>query len=104
MTDGYLGIDVGTQGLSVIFTDTALKILATAEGSYDMVPGLGAECFEQHPADWEAALAAAMAALRQKLDAAGIIMQVISVFWASIGRVRNATKSRSGEVVRKMRL
>ena len=79
MTDGYLGIDVGTQGLSVIFTDTALKILATAEGSYDMVPGLGAECFEQQPADWEAALAAAMAALRRKLDVQGIAMQVRAI-------------------------
>ena len=79
MTDGYLGIDVGTQGLSVIFTDTALKILATAEGSYAMVPGLGAECFEQQPADWEAALAAAMAALRRKLDVQGIAMQVRAI-------------------------
>ena len=43
MTDGYLGIDVGTQGLSVIFADVGLKILAAGEGSYDMVPGLGAE-------------------------------------------------------------
>ncbi len=79
MTDGYLGIDVGTQGLSVIFTDVGLKILATGEGSYDMVPGLGAECFEQHPADWEAALVAAMAALREKLAAVGITMQVRAI-------------------------
>jgi sugar (pentulose or hexulose) kinase len=79
MTDGYLGIDVGTQGLSVIFTDTDLKILATGEGSYEMVPGLGAECFEQQPADWEAAVAGAMAALRQKLAAEGIEIQVRAI-------------------------
>ena len=79
MTEGYLGIDVGTQGLSVIFTDVDLKILATGEGSYGMVAGLGAECFEQHPTDWEAALAAAMAALRRKLDLAGITMQVKAI-------------------------
>ena len=28
---GYLGIDLGTQGVSVIFTDEALTILATGE-------------------------------------------------------------------------
>jgi sugar (pentulose or hexulose) kinase len=79
MTGGYLGIDLGTQGLSVIFTDTDLKILATGEGSYEMVPGLGAECFEQQPADWEVALAAAMAALRKKLAAVGITLQVRAI-------------------------
>ena len=51
---GYLGIDAGTQGLSVIFTDDDLRILATGEGGYDMLPGLGPECSEQTPADWEA--------------------------------------------------
>ena len=45
-TQGYLGIDIGTQGLSVIFTDAKLKILATGEAGYDMVPGLGSECYE----------------------------------------------------------
>ena len=79
MTEGYLGIDVGTQGLSVIFTDTDLKILATGEGSYQMVPGLGAECFEQQPADWEVALATAMVALRKKLAAEGIAMHVRAI-------------------------
>ena len=39
-TNGFLGIDIGTQGLSVIFTDTELKILASGEGDYDMVSGL----------------------------------------------------------------
>ena len=53
---GYLGIDVGTQGLSVVFTTEDLKVVATGEGSYDMAPGLGEGCYEQLPADWEAAL------------------------------------------------
>ena len=44
-TNGFLGIDIGTQGLSVIFTDTELKILASGEGSYDMVPGLDTDCY-----------------------------------------------------------
>ena len=69
---GYLGIDAGTQGLSVIFTDDAMRILATGEGAYDMVPGLGPECYEQQPGDWERALGVAMADLRKKLAAAKI--------------------------------
>ena len=76
---GYLGIDAGTQGLSVIFTDEALKILAHGEGSYDMVPGLAAECYEQQPGDWEHALATAMADLRRKLAASGVEMAVQAI-------------------------
>ena len=64
---GYLGIDCGTQGLSVIFADESLSVLGVGEGSYDMVAGLGAECYEQDPNDWIAALDSAMADLRQKL-------------------------------------
>ena len=59
---GFLGIDAGTQGLSVIFSDATTRILAQGEGAYRMVPGLAAECYEQSPGDWEAALATAMAA------------------------------------------
>ena len=42
---GYLGIDAGTQGLSVIFTDDSLKILAHGEGVYRMVPDLDEPAF-----------------------------------------------------------
>ena len=52
-TQGYFGIDVGTQGLSVIFTDEDLRIRGTGAGSYEMVPGLEAGAYEQRPADWE---------------------------------------------------
>jgi sugar (pentulose or hexulose) kinase len=76
---GYLGIDAGTQGLSVIFTDTDLRILAHGEGRYDMLPGLAPECYEQEPAHWERALAAAMGKLRERLAAAGIGMDVRSI-------------------------
>ena len=38
-TRGYLGIDAGTQGLSVIFTDEAMNILAHGEGGYAMFVG-----------------------------------------------------------------
>ena len=76
---GYLGIDAGTQGLSVIFTDATTRILAQGEGAYRMVPGLAAECYEQSPGDWEAALATAMAALRKHLADAGIVMDVRAI-------------------------
>lgn len=78
-TQGYLGIDVGTQGLSVIFTDVDLHILGAGEGHYEMVPGLAATCFEQNPADWEGALAVAMADLRRKLASRSIEMQVRAI-------------------------
>ena len=78
-TQGYLGIDVGTQGLSVIFTDADLKIISSGEANYDMLPGLGPECFEQQPADWEAALTTAMADLRRKLAALQVEMEVLAI-------------------------
>jgi sugar (pentulose or hexulose) kinase len=78
-TRGYLGIDAGTQGLSVIFTDEALTILGHGEGGYAMVPGLTAECYEQEPADWERALVTAMADLRKKLAASGVEMDVQAI-------------------------
>lgn len=65
---GYIGIDAGTQGLSVIFTDEALNVLATGEGSYEMVPGMEEGCYEQDPADWDSALVHAMAELRSELN------------------------------------
>jgi sugar (pentulose or hexulose) kinase len=76
---GYLGIDAGTQGLSVIFTDDDLKIIATGEGSYDMVPGLEPGCYEQSPGDWERAIATAMADLRKKLAALSVEMDVRAI-------------------------
>jgi sugar (pentulose or hexulose) kinase len=79
MKQGYLGIDVGTQGLSVIFTDDTMRILSAGEGAYAMVPGLAPECQEQRPADWERALAEAMADLRRKLAALGVEMDVRAI-------------------------
>jgi sugar (pentulose or hexulose) kinase len=68
-TRGYLGIDAGTQGLSVIFTDESLAVIAVGEGSYEMVPGLDDGCYEQNPNDWTVALQSAMNELRSKLSA-----------------------------------
>jgi sugar (pentulose or hexulose) kinase len=76
---GYLGIDIGTQGLSVIFTDRDLRILAQGEGGYDMVAGLAPECFEQRPEDWEAALVAAVVEVRRKLAVAGVEPEVRAI-------------------------
>ena len=65
---GFLGIDAGTQGLSVIFTNENLDVIATGDGGYEMMPGLDEGCYEQIPADWDAALSTAMSDLRKKLD------------------------------------
>ncbi len=78
-TSGYLGIDAGTQGLSVIFTDRDLHVLAVGEGSYDMVPGLPAECYEQQPPEWIAALEQAMRQLRRNLPAEHAEFQVLAI-------------------------
>jgi sugar (pentulose or hexulose) kinase len=66
-TKGYLGIDAGTQGLSVIFTNENLDVIGTGDGGYDMIPGLEDGCYEQVPGDWDAALVAAMSDLRSKI-------------------------------------
>ncbi len=76
---GFLGIDAGTQGLSVVFTDSKLNVLAIGEGSYDMLPGLADGCYEQSPADWEQALAEAMRELHQKLATENIEPLVQSI-------------------------
>lgn len=75
-TKGYIGIDAGTQGLSVIFTDEALNVLATGEGEYDMVPGLDEGCYEQLPSDWDAALKSAMEQLHSNI---GDEMEVLAI-------------------------
>ena len=89
MTKGYLGIDVGTQGLSVVFTDENLSVLAVGEAGYEMVPGLPDGCYEQSPADWEAALRDAMNSLRQSLgtDHDGLDVQCIGLSGQMHGEV-----------------
>ena len=78
-TTGYLGIDAGTQGLSVIFTDQDLNVLATGDGHYGMIAGLDEGCYEQSTTDWESALEQAMADLRDKLAAAEVEMDVQAI-------------------------
>lgn len=67
-TEGFLGIDNGTQGLSVVFCGaTDLKVLAKGEASYDFIGGLETGCYEQRCADWDAALEVAIANARTAL-------------------------------------
>lgn len=65
---GYLGIDNGTQGLSVIFTDEALTVLDTGEGKYDFIPNNQTGYYEQRCVDWDMALQHAMEEMRRKLS------------------------------------
>lgn len=59
----YLGIDLGTSGLRALLIDAAGKPIASAEGHYHVShPHNGWS--EQDPADWVAALDAAMAELK----------------------------------------
>lgn len=78
-TKGYWGIDLGTQGLSIIFTDQSMQVIETGEGDYDMVPGLDEGCYEQNPMDWEKAVAAAATDLKNKLASRGITMEVLGI-------------------------
>ena len=87
MAKGFLGIDAGTQGLSVVFTDEQLQVLGTGDGGYEMVPGLDEGCYEQRPEDWESALSAAMADLRAKLDGQEIEVLGIGVSGQMHGEV-----------------
>ena len=81
-TAGYIGIDAGTQGLSVVFTDETMNVLATGTSDYEMVPDLASGCYEQQPEDWEKALRSALQAMRSavpnNLDAIDVLAIGIS--------------------------
>jgi sugar (pentulose or hexulose) kinase len=79
MGSGYLGIDAGTQGLSVVYVDDRGKLVASGESRYLMVPGLAEGCYEQRPQDWETALKSAMQNLRAGLQTQGIKFDVGAV-------------------------
>jgi sugar (pentulose or hexulose) kinase len=72
----YLGIDAGTQGLSLVLTDEQLNVAATAEAAYDMLADRGEGCYEQNPLDWRSALGQAMDKLRQQQ---GDDLQVLAI-------------------------
>ncbi|MEO1497340.1 MAG: FGGY family carbohydrate kinase [Planctomycetota bacterium] len=68
----FVGIDLGTQGLSVVLTEHDLTVVAAGEGGYGMVGGLGDGCYEQRAEDWESALAEAVASIAGPLAAGEI--------------------------------
>lgn len=78
-TVGFLGIDAGTQGLSILLTDADLNILASGDATYEMHPGLAEGFYEQHPADWERAIAEAMAQLRNELPADAREIDILAI-------------------------
>ena len=84
---GYLGIDNGTHGLSVIFTDEDLNVLATGEGSYGFVDDLESGCFEQRCEDWDNALSTAMESVHQQMAPAKIQVVAIGISGQMHGEV-----------------
>ena len=57
MKGAFLGIDNGTQGLSVLLTrEDNLEVIASGEATYGYVPDLSSGCYEQYATDWEVAL------------------------------------------------
>ncbi len=78
-TRGFLGIDIGTQGLSVLFTNEQLKVVASGEADYEMLPDLAEGCYEQQAEDWESALGLAMERLRNSLPSDHAEIEILSI-------------------------
>ena len=69
LVPGFLGIDIGTQGLSAIFCDQDLRVLATGEGSYGFATTEDEQkrgFYEQLSSDWLAAVKGAMQEIHQQ--------------------------------------
>ena len=68
----YVGIDVGTQGLTALLVESSssssLNVLALGEGSYDFVPDLPDGCYEQDPLHWENALVEALGKIQNHVE------------------------------------
>lgn len=76
---GYIGIDAGTQGLSVVFTDESMNVLATGTSDYEMLPDLPEGCYEQQTEDWENAMRLAMQAMRSALPEDVDTIEVLAI-------------------------
>jgi sugar (pentulose or hexulose) kinase len=74
----YLGIDIGTQGLTVLLTDADLKVVATGEATYGFIGGLDDGCYEQDPKTWTDALVVAMADVRRQVSHFAVLAVGIS--------------------------
>lgn len=75
----FLGIDLGTQGLSAVVTCVRGAILHAATSAVPFTPGLPAGHYTQLPQHWLDALAVAMAALRGAPDSAAALSRVAAV-------------------------
>lgn len=98
---GYLGIDNGTQGLSVVLTDTDLNVIATGESSYEFVDGLDDGCYEQRCEDWDRALQIAMISLQGKLAPRTLSILSIGISGQMHGEV---LVNRAGNPIQPVRL
>ena len=49
-TKGFLGIDAGTQGLSVVFADESMNVIATGDGGYSMILAWAKDATNSTPA------------------------------------------------------
>ena len=129
MVSCYLGIDVGTQGLTALLVESqspspssslasaspsSLNVIAIGEGSYDFVPNLEDGCYEQEPNDWDNALIKALKKIqydvvktKTKVDIKSICVTgqmhgcvMIDKNGSSIGTARLWCDSRNQEEVR----
>ena len=122
MVSCYLGIDVGTQGLTALLVESSsassssssLTVIAKGEGSYDFVPNLEDGCYEQEPNDWDNALIKALKKIQNdvvktktKVDIKSICVTgqmhgcvMIDKNGSSIGTARLWCDSRNQEEVR----
>lgn len=81
----YIGIDVGTQGLTALLVESStptgenekssLKVLAVGEGSYGFVPDLPDGCYEHDPVEWEMALVQALKTIQES----GVALDTIDI-------------------------
>jgi L-ribulokinase len=83
----YLGIDAGTQGLSVVVIDSGLNVVAKGEGLYEMVSGLSDGCYEQRPSDWEEALRSAMVEVSRVIHGKDWVVSSIGISGQMHGEV-----------------
>ena len=91
MVSCYLGIDVGTQGLTALLVESSspssasssssssLTVIAKGEGSYDFVPNLEDGCYEQEPNDWDNALIKALKKIQNDVNVAGTKINIKSI-------------------------
>jgi sugar (pentulose or hexulose) kinase len=103
MVSCYLGIDVGTQGLTALLVESSqspsssssvspsasssasssasvsLNVIAKGEGSYDFVPNLDDGCYEQEPNDWDNALIKALKKIQNDVNVAGTKINIKSI-------------------------